>query len=70
MLDVTFPEPPEEDSELYTLPNVFLSPHIAGSINDEVHRMADFMIAEYKRFAAGETLLYEVKEEMLITSGQ
>ena len=70
LLDVTFPEPPEEDSELYTLPNVFLSPHIAGSINDEVHRMADFMIAEYKRFAAGETLLYEVKEEMLITSGQ
>ena len=70
LLDVTYPEPPENGSELYTLPNVFLSPHIAGSLNDEVHRMADYMIAEYKRFANGEATQYEVRESMLITSGQ
>ncbi|MBQ9776711.1 MAG: hydroxyacid dehydrogenase [Lentisphaeria bacterium] len=70
LLDVTSPEPPENGSELYTLPNVFLSAHIAGSLNDEVHRMADYMIAEYKRFANGEENLYEVKESMLLTSKQ
>ena len=68
LLDVTYPEPPAEGSELYSLPNVVLSPHIAGSINDEVHRMADYMIDEYKRFAAGEKCLYEVNESILITS--
>ena len=68
LLDVTFPEPPEAGSKLYTLPNVRLSPHIAGSMNDEVHRMSDYMIAEYKRFASGEPCLYEVSESMLLTS--
>ena len=41
VLDVTFPEPPEADSPLYTAPNVFLTPHIAGSLGNEVHRMAE-----------------------------
>ena len=68
LLDVTFPEPPVEGSELYTLPNVKLSSHIAGSLNNEVHRMSDYMVDEFKRFLAGEELRYEVREEMLITS--
>ena len=68
LLDVTWPEPPAADSKLYTLPNVRLSPHIAGSLNDEVHRMSRFMIEEYRRFAAGEPCLYEVHESMLLTS--
>ena len=67
LLDVTCPEPPEEHSELYTLPNVHLSPHIAGSLNDEVHRMARLSIDEYKRYANGEALAHEVVEEMLMT---
>jgi len=68
LLDVTFPEPPEDGSELYTLPNVQLSPHLAGSLNDEVHRMADYMISELKRALAGEPFQYQVKESMLLTS--
>ena len=68
LLDVTYPEPPEPGSELYTLPNVKLSGHIAGSINNEVHRMSEYMIDEFKRFISGGELRYEVKEEMLITS--
>jgi phosphoglycerate dehydrogenase-like enzyme len=68
LLDVTFPEPPAAGSELYTLPNVKLSSHIAGSLNNEVHRMSAYMLDEFKRFIAGEELRYEVKEEMLITS--
>ncbi|MBP5233866.1 MAG: hydroxyacid dehydrogenase, partial [Planctomycetes bacterium] len=66
LLDVTDPEPPMEGSPLYTLPNVHLSAHIAGSLNDEVHRMADYAIADYKRFADGEPLEHEVTEEMLL----
>jgi len=68
LLDVTFPEPPPEDSLLYRLPNVFLSPHIAGSLNDEWKRMADFMIDEFKRYLACEPFQHEVNESMLITS--
>lgn len=68
LLDVMHPEPPEEGSKLYSLPNVRLTTHIAGSINDEVHRMADYMIDELKRYLAGEELIYEVRESMLLTS--
>ena len=67
LLDVTFPEPPEKGSELYTLPNVYLTPHIAGSLNDEVHRMADYVIGDYIRHVSGEVLLNEVTEQMLMT---
>ncbi len=67
LLDVTYPEPPDIDSPLYTLPNVQLSTHIAGSINNEVGRMADYMMAEALRFQAGEPALYEVSMEMLKT---
>lgn len=56
LLDVTWPEPPVAGSELYTLPNVQLSPHVAGSMNDEVRRMADCAIEEFKRYRDGETL--------------
>ena len=67
LLDVTWPEPPVEGSPLYTLPNVYLSKHIAGSIGDEVVRMAEYMIAEFCRFEKGEPALYEVSEKMLET---
>lgn len=56
LLDVTYPEPPPPDSELYTLPNVRLSPHMAGSMNGEVLRMADAEIEEFKRYRDGEPL--------------
>jgi phosphoglycerate dehydrogenase-like enzyme len=68
LLDVTCPEPPENDSPLYKLPNVHLSAHIAGSWNDEFHRMADYMIDEYNRYVAGEEALYEITEKVLMTS--
>ena len=70
LLDVTFPEPPAAGSKLYTLPNVQLSSHIAGSLNDEVHRMSDYVIGELERYLAGRPLRYEVNESMLLTSGK
>lgn len=68
MLDVTFPEPSVEGSKLYTLENVFLSPHIAGSLNDELFRMSDYVIADFKRALLGEPFRYEIHESMLLTS--
>ena len=68
LLDVTFPEPPVEGSELYTLPNVFLSGHIAGSEQDEWHRMAVYMAEEFERHLANQPYRYQVSEDMLITS--
>ena len=67
LLDVTDPEPPLEGSEFYTLPNVQLSSHIAGSQGDEILRQADFAIAEYENWIAGRPLRYRVTPEMLRT---
>lgn len=65
VLDVTKPEPPLPDSPFYELPNCILTPHIAGSMGQEVHRMAEWMEAEYEKYAAGEPCSYEVTEDML-----
>lgn len=65
LLDVTEPEPPAVDSPLWTLPNVRLSTHIAGSIGNEVVRMADLVIEEFKRWDAGRPLEHQVTLEML-----
>lgn len=67
ILDVTFPEPPEAGSELYTLPNCILTPHIAGSSGNEVRRMGEYMKAEYQNFLKNEHCKYEVTLEMLKT---
>ena len=60
LLDVQFPEPPEDGSPLYTTPNILLSGHIAGSTASELVRLSTGMIEDFKRFEKGEALLYEV----------
>lgn len=66
ILDVTYPEPPSRDSELFSLDNVFLFPHIAGSSRDEVLSFADFVTAQFFRYRAGQPFEdCEVTLEML-----
>ena len=65
LLDVTTVEPLPEDSLLYKLDNVFLTPHIAGSQGNEVKRMSDLIVDELERFLKGERCLYEITPEKL-----
>jgi phosphoglycerate dehydrogenase-like enzyme len=63
VLDVTDPEPLPEDSPLYRLPNVFLTPHIAGSLGNELERLGGTVVEEVKRLVDGLPLNYPVVRE-------
>ncbi len=60
VLDVTHPEPPVAGSPFYTLPNVILTPHIAGSKDRECRRMGSLMIEEFDRWSRGEGLKWGI----------
>lgn len=66
-LDVLHPEPPAAGSPLFALPNLFITPHIAGSIGSECRRMGESAIAECRRFLAGEPLRWQVSRKMMET---
>ena len=53
VLDVTEPDVLEAGHPLYTLPNVFLTPHLAGSMGVELRRLGESALAEVERFVAG-----------------
>ena len=63
LLDVTVQEPLPPDSPLLSMPNVFLTPHIAGAMDGECHRLGEYMIDEAERFLKGETLQWEITRE-------
>lgn len=67
VLDVTEPPRPAPDSPLFDLPNVFLTPHIAGSGGNELHRLADAAVSEIERFCARGELAHEVTPAVLAT---
>ncbi len=63
LLDVTNPEPPNAGSRLFELPNVVTFPHIAGSMNDECRRMAQYAIDDFHRYLRHEPLMHEVSKK-------
>ena len=65
ILDVTDPEPLPADSVLYDLPNVMLTPHLAGSMGSEARRLVWRTIAELRGYLAGETPRTAVAAEHL-----
>ncbi len=64
-IDVTDPEPPEPASPLYLLPNVLLTPHLAGPQGAEVRRNGQYVLEELKRYLAGERPRYPVTKDMM-----
>ncbi|MDQ0573863.1 hydroxyacid dehydrogenase [Agromyces albus] len=53
ILDVTEPEVLPKGHPLYALPNVFLTPHLAGSTGTELRRLGRAALAEVERFVSG-----------------
>ena len=64
-LDVTDPEPPAAGSPLFTLPNIVVTPHIAGSLGAECNRLGRMMADELERYLAGQPLQGEVTSAQL-----
>ncbi|MBB2751604.1 UNVERIFIED_ORG: phosphoglycerate dehydrogenase-like enzyme [Rhizobium aethiopicum] len=65
VIDVTDPEIPEPGSAFYDLPNVFLTPHIAGAIGLERARLGEMTADEVERFTIGRPLLYQIRRQDL-----
>ncbi|MEV0620035.1 hydroxyacid dehydrogenase [Nonomuraea sp. NPDC050404] len=53
ILDVTDPEPLPSASPLYGLPNVMITPHVAGSLGSETRRMSESALDELERHLTG-----------------
>ncbi|MDQ4215829.1 hydroxyacid dehydrogenase [Microbacterium capsulatum] len=64
-LDVTDPEPLPADSPLYSLPNVVLTPHIAGALGNEIHRLGDSAVREVEHYVGRGMLVHELLADEL-----
>ncbi len=62
-LDVTVPEPLPEDSPLWDVPNLLLTPHVGGGMRLEITRRKCVEIAldNLRRYMAGEPLVNRVR---------
>jgi phosphoglycerate dehydrogenase-like enzyme len=65
VLDVMYPEPPATDHPFFDLPNVIITPHIAGCMSLECRRGGQFVVDEVGRYLRGEPLRGEITRERL-----
>jgi phosphoglycerate dehydrogenase-like enzyme len=65
ILDVTDPEPLPAGAELRGMPNVMITPHIAGSLGSEILRLSDHTLDELSRWLADEPLRTAINPEAL-----
>jgi phosphoglycerate dehydrogenase-like enzyme len=59
-LDVTDPEPLPSDHPLWRLPNVFITPHVGGSVRGMLPRGYALAGDQLRRYAAGADLINQV----------
>ncbi|PHP53403.1 hydroxyacid dehydrogenase [Actinomyces ruminis] len=67
IIDVTDPEVNVPDSPLWTLPNVFLTPHAAGSMGRELHRLGDGAVDDVANYLKGAPVAGEFTAEQYET---
>ena len=67
VLDVLIDEENSNSNPLNDLPNCFITPHIAGSMGNEVRRMAEYMAEECALWLKGDKTRFEVTMDMLRT---
>jgi phosphoglycerate dehydrogenase-like enzyme len=65
ILDVADPDPLPAGHPLLALPNVFVTPHVAGAMGNELHRLAELAVVEVERYAREEPPLHPVRREDL-----
>jgi phosphoglycerate dehydrogenase-like enzyme len=63
-LDVFEKEPLPEHSPLWRMPNVIITPHIAGGTPYYVDRLMDIFVENLKRFQAGEPMINVVDKKL------
>jgi phosphoglycerate dehydrogenase-like enzyme len=64
-LDVARHEPPPQDSPLWEMPNVIISPHSASTVRQENARIADLFCDNLRRFLSGQPLRNVLDTERL-----
>lgn len=64
-IDVFDPEPPKADNPLLTLPNVIVTPHLAGLARNGLKRIGAFVCEQTDNFLKGAPIRGEVTREML-----
>lgn len=67
MLDVTEPEPLPVAHPLLSLPNVLITPHLAGAQGTELARLGESALTEVHRFVTGLQPLHGVSKDALAT---
>ena len=65
VLDVMWPEPPDTNHPFFDLPNVIITPHIAGCMSLECRRGGQFVVDEVGRYLRGEPLRGEITRDRL-----
>lgn len=65
VLDVTDPEPLPAGHPLLSLPNAYVTPHIAGSQGTELGRMTEHVVDEIRRWSAGEPARNRITPDVL-----
>lgn len=68
LLDVTEPEPLPAGHALLSLPNVYVTPHIAGSLGSELPRLGRLAAEDVRLHLTGHPLLHPVDERALARS--
>jgi len=62
VLDVTDPEPLPAGDRLRTLPDVLLTPHVAGALGNELLRLGESAVLEVELLAAGRPAAFPIRK--------